>query len=526
MQIILYRIDCEARELAKGWYIENATSKLTLDGTLREQCSIIAPSIAFGRTILALHNYNYAYIKDFDRYYFIADMTTIRDSLTRIDFRCDVLYSFRSNLTSSSSRLFCERWSGSENLITDNLRDYDCHRQVTENPITDYSIAGASVENWSTYIYGVNFVVTFLSNDSIANSDLETYETPPVVQNVIRGTTRNLVEPSYHLVNLVTTYIGLNTLLKEVIKDENKSKAIVAIRSYPFDCIANSSTATRVNSLSYGEYTFDLSAQTWFIAEPMYHILANFRLPHESDSLMARDYENEYKLFLPFDKWITLDLSTIGKDIIMVFYQPIYTYGQCNVYVVDYTAHKLIYSNCVSVCSESSATYSNAQSIKDNYTSTLISGGVSLVGGAIMTGVSVATGNALGATMGITAMGTSIATTGAKLTSTALTSHETLSGSVPNGNSGMLNCKVPRLRWVCKIPVVNENDTDKWNYYKETFGLPYMTTISGDFLTNTEHMGSYFFGECRIPFADASRSEIEELKSILKQGITISKAYS
>ena len=63
--------------------MDNATksdylsSPLTINGTLREESSVINPSITFNIDNFDLQNYNYAYIKEFNRYYFIKDITYI-----------------------------------------------------------------------------------------------------------------------------------------------------------------------------------------------------------------------------------------------------------------------------------------------------------------------------------------------------------------------------------------------------------------------------------------------------------------
>lgn len=91
MTINLYVNNSENNKVGK-----NLTSKGTITGTLRNDCSIIAPSIDITSN-LALTS-NYCYIPEFNRYYFINDVTSIRNGLFNINCKVDVLESFKSQI--------------------------------------------------------------------------------------------------------------------------------------------------------------------------------------------------------------------------------------------------------------------------------------------------------------------------------------------------------------------------------------------------------------------------------------------
>lgn len=93
MNIILYKNTAEVNRVNKTAYI---TEVLSLEGTLREECSLITPSISVHSNGLIIANY--AYIPEFNRYYFITDITSVRNGLWRIDMQVDVLMSFKDNI--------------------------------------------------------------------------------------------------------------------------------------------------------------------------------------------------------------------------------------------------------------------------------------------------------------------------------------------------------------------------------------------------------------------------------------------
>lgn len=76
---------------------KNITSVATLTGTLRNDTSIITPTILIEGTLLP--SVNYMTIPDFGRSYFITNIRTIRNELYEISGRCDVLSSFANELS-------------------------------------------------------------------------------------------------------------------------------------------------------------------------------------------------------------------------------------------------------------------------------------------------------------------------------------------------------------------------------------------------------------------------------------------
>lgn len=70
-----------------------------LEGTLKEQTSITNPIITI--EIDDPISYNYAYIPQFGRYYYIVEVMSVRNKLWQITFRCDVLMSFRDSILNS-----------------------------------------------------------------------------------------------------------------------------------------------------------------------------------------------------------------------------------------------------------------------------------------------------------------------------------------------------------------------------------------------------------------------------------------
>ena len=85
-------------------------------GTLREETSIISPVV-----LMELENpssYNYAYIPEFGRYYFINDIVSVRKGLWRISMRVDVLESFKNYILDLGVILSDSENTGAENYLS------------------------------------------------------------------------------------------------------------------------------------------------------------------------------------------------------------------------------------------------------------------------------------------------------------------------------------------------------------------------------------------------------------------------
>lgn len=91
MDIVLYVCSSERQAINK-----TIGSAATLTGSLRGESSIISPSFLIEHSNPS--GFNYCYISDFGRYYFITNITSVRTGIWRIDCAVDVLMSFQTEI--------------------------------------------------------------------------------------------------------------------------------------------------------------------------------------------------------------------------------------------------------------------------------------------------------------------------------------------------------------------------------------------------------------------------------------------
>lgn len=91
MEIKLYHNISDNRTIRK-----ELVNEFSLTGTLRDSCSLIEPIINIENNDVV--RFNYAYIPDFQRYYFIRKVTSLRKGIWTIELEVDPLMSFKGDI--------------------------------------------------------------------------------------------------------------------------------------------------------------------------------------------------------------------------------------------------------------------------------------------------------------------------------------------------------------------------------------------------------------------------------------------
>lgn len=110
MNITLYVNNSEKNKIGK-----NLTNDFPLSGTFRDATNIINPVILI--ELNEIGNYNYCYITNFNRYYFITDITVVRTGLFAISLMVDVLESFKTDIKNLSVILLNTQNVGINNYL-------------------------------------------------------------------------------------------------------------------------------------------------------------------------------------------------------------------------------------------------------------------------------------------------------------------------------------------------------------------------------------------------------------------------
>jgi len=95
---------------------KNITSGIILSGSLRNESNVVNPSITINIDNPTV--YNYAYIPEFNRYYFITNYISLRTGIWQINLKSDVLMSFKDSILSSEVLINKTETIGKNNYLT------------------------------------------------------------------------------------------------------------------------------------------------------------------------------------------------------------------------------------------------------------------------------------------------------------------------------------------------------------------------------------------------------------------------
>ena len=107
MNVTLYKNTSEKAKVGK-----TLTSASVHTGTLREGCEVVNPTIIVEGVNLS--DFNYMYIPEFHRYYFITGITSVKKGLWQIDGHCDVLETYQAQI--KAQKAVVERQENDYNL--------------------------------------------------------------------------------------------------------------------------------------------------------------------------------------------------------------------------------------------------------------------------------------------------------------------------------------------------------------------------------------------------------------------------
>lgn len=96
--------------------VKDLTDEKQLSGELRNQTSVLNPKIRI-ESAENIAGYNYCYIPEFGRYYYIVDITSVRTRVWEVSMRCDVLMSYKDEIKGLNAILNNTQDTGLSNYL-------------------------------------------------------------------------------------------------------------------------------------------------------------------------------------------------------------------------------------------------------------------------------------------------------------------------------------------------------------------------------------------------------------------------
>lgn len=134
MQIDLFTCTAERNRVNKSGYISN---RFTMAGSLKKSTSVTNVTVEIEKTNPVIYKYNYMYIAEFNRYYYIDDIVNISRNRWEIHASVDVLFSFMNDILQTTAIIDKSEIETSANLYLDDgsyVMDSRKYNEIKEFP--------------------------------------------------------------------------------------------------------------------------------------------------------------------------------------------------------------------------------------------------------------------------------------------------------------------------------------------------------------------------------------------------------
>lgn len=148
--INLYQNSAEVNRVDKGQFLVGVG---TLSGALREECSMLTPSIVYQSSDVP--TFNYVYIPIFNRYYYVTSLSSVSKNVWRMELNCDVLMTYKNEI------LLLQGVIGRQEIDFNPLL-VDNELPTQNNPIVEVIDIPSDAFNTQTSNAGHNFLLTVI----------------------------------------------------------------------------------------------------------------------------------------------------------------------------------------------------------------------------------------------------------------------------------------------------------------------------------------------------------------------------
>lgn len=512
--LFCYKLNCEHNRVDKTSHITYVKS---ISGVFNHSIGVKKLSIDLEGFIS--NQFNYVYIVNLDRYYFVDSVEIISNDITRLHLSEDVLNTWSTLISDQDAFISRYEYSDQINMVDDRLPmenvktielltgiDYDGD---LVNISFDFNVANnkpvIAITSQSTEVFASHG-----KNDKPTGTDLPEIRSTLNDQEYLRFIDFN------HLYEFCHAYRS----------DDTISSFIESVIYFPFDCevvfdLSYTNGAIYVKDKfidSSGDYAPVLSGYTPLLCYYMpltkdgaspYLIIADFTYEVDEDTFDQHEPYSNYEIYIPFVSWVSIQFKQFVNQHVIVYYAVDFKTGISTAYVYNVTHDYVIWSGTCQIGIKIDMTTTNQiENTKQKQASDLnmiLSG----IGGMLAMGVGVSTGNPIALSGGALAVGKAIASN--------VNTHNMLFERAQTSIGTSENALYSPNKVVIRKTYNKKIDLDSEDTYNALNGKPYNNYV--------ESIGNYT-GYVEIPeiHFDPKNSliyteEVDEIVSLLKEGV-------
>lgn len=441
---------------------------------------------------------NYIYCQEFQRYYYVDDITILNNNLFAFNCSEDVLMSFKDDFLQLDAIISRNEYNYN-NMIEDEKSTYLFNKEILIDDLQQAEITFNPLQNKND----VTYAITYLQKN--ASSEDYNYITSPTdalpnVNSIGTGSgcfskTRFAKRDS---ISIIRDYI---------IEHESDASFIISVVAYPFKIPFDTSLEPLViGSHNYGTIVFyDNDEGSTDVSG--YYQIAQLNGNALFENATYRDFEpyTIYEIYLAYYGYVEIKSSDIVDSIIKIYYSFNWADGTAKINIVNETKDYVIKSVTANIGVVLSVNRTNQQQLNDERTQLAIKSTIGALTGALSIGVGVGTSNPFLIRGGVTTLGSTAVDIGEKL---AL-QHERASTS---NNSGIDGCYGTQTCFMKRTKYVVNAITDYNKYYGKPTNATYnLSQLSGYTEIKDIHLDNI----------NATKEEIDELYTLLLRGIRL-----
>ena len=333
--VFFLKNNAEPERLNKQTYL-NMVSHGT--GTLRESSSVVNPIITFEWTLGVAPSFNYVYIPQFERFYFVTNITFMANKLWVMELNCDVLMTYYDEIVQNNA--YIERQQTAYDLsVVDDMLTPENRITITETEYTNKFFYTDITDRYShTYESACPVVTAIGGIASYVGGAVD--PTPDTSSTALR----KLPWETFGL-GLVTLYSMSPKALNDWMMSGNMQSLetiftdfgeyIVGCKCFPFDVTALATSSTTDNPVKIGsKNATGLSAIRMNAFNNIKTIVSSFSVPRIYSDF--RDFAPYTKVtaFLPYIGYVDLPTNDVmGKTGMSIDYAFDLIDGTCQAFI-------------------------------------------------------------------------------------------------------------------------------------------------------------------------------------------------
>ena len=479
---------------------------------------------------------NYAYIEEFDRYYFINDIIINSSMDYSIYLNIDVLETYKNQVKELDAYVNRNQYTYNSMLQDDRL-SYNYNKSIVYEDLSDKSVSHLPAFSIYTYLkkfdpfacirdFNTACILTYnykngsqyynteepfrdstdftwgsMDFESIEGAPAELYgRSEMTCQRMPIGDT-----DTKHFIRKITEQCLTNDTIKSFINH---------LMVYPFN-VNYQDVYEEVNKIPIGKdkhITFDYKVK---LTLPEYNTQTIFMDVIQMNSFMSyRDFSpyTKYEFYLPYYGWVELSGESINGKTLLFFYSVNLQDGTATANIYNWFEKVVIFTGKCQLGSKFPLDSSNATEIENQRIALASNTAIGIISSAITIGMGAVTNNPLAIAGGVMS--------GAKTISSAVNTANQLYevGKVDVGTTadGINNSQ----KILFKKTEMNYSNIGTWDSYEKYVkynGRPLYKVVKLSSLNGYTEIGSI-----RLEGINATNQELDLLDSILKNGFIIS----